>query len=76
MVNLLKSCTFVAKNDTPKNLSDFIFGSFLAGIHAKQFEFVGDCMRFLGIGTKAFSRFIKGEWVKAARNWQVVSVGA
>ena len=36
------------------------------------FECKGDCMRFLGIGSKAFSRLVKGERVKAAKNWQVV----
>lgn len=36
----------------------------------------GNCMRFLGIGSKAFSKFVKGMPTRVTRNWQVVSAGA
>lgn len=59
-----------------KFIGDNYDDSGLEGMDAQNniatFECKGDCMRFLGIGSKAFSRFVKGERVKAARNWQVV----
>ena len=59
-----------------KFVGDCYDDSGLEGMDAEHniatFECKGDCMRFLGIGSKAFSRFVKGEKVKAAKNWQVV----
>lgn len=52
----------------------------LEGMDAQQnivtFDCKGDCMRFLNISERTFSKFVKGERVRAARNWQVVSVDA
>lgn len=61
---------------TIKFVGDCWDDSGLEGMDAQHntitFECKGDCMRFLGIGSKAFSRFVKGERVKAAKNWLAV----
>lgn len=38
-----------------------------------KFESKTECMNYLNIGTKAFSRFVKGETVKKVKVWKVVS---
>ena len=59
-----------------KFIGDFYDESGLEGMDYQNniatFACKGDCMRFLGIDRKAFSRFVKGEKVKKAKNWIVV----
>lgn len=40
------------------------------------FQSKGDCMRFLGIGSKAFSKFVKGVQTRVTKNWRVVEDNA
>ena len=43
--------------------------------YTRTFASKGDCMRFLNIGSKQFSKFVKGEPCSISEVWKVVSVG-